>query len=247
MGGFRRGGQRRMLWAVVASLAIHATVIVGFALREPEPPVEARGGHGVAASITLGRGAVDGDDSTRAKPRESENQRVADEESIPAVRPDNAGDRSVTQESKSVETELEPAARLGAVEEGTGGTSESKTDSAVGAVFSSGGSGGDFSRGGSSVSNGVAVLIEPPRPLERIVPEYPRIARRRGLEGEVVIQVTISVSGDPLTATVISPSDHRVLNDAAIAAVQSARFQPGRVGDQPAEMSLSIRIVFELS
>lgn len=226
MSGFRRGGQRRMLWAVVVSLAIHALLIFVVVSREPEPPAVARG-HVLAATIVPGRAAVDGDGSGPAAVREVEDGEVGNVEPAPAVQQDTARERMATPDPEPDSHEQEPADTR----------NYSGNDGSLWAAAS----------GSTDTPRSVAARVELPRPLERIVPEYPRIARRRGLEGEVVIQVTISAFGDPLAAEIISPSDHRVLNDAAIAAVQAARFQPGLVGDQPTEMSLSIRIVFELS
>ncbi len=252
MGGFRRGGQRRMLWAVVVSVAIHAVLIAVFVSREPEPPSAAPQSRVLAATISFGRGAVDGDDSGPVHRRASVGERMQDADAPSTNQADIAGNRAAAPNLESGRAPHEPvvsntkpdsAGRLEAVGDSETDTSGSRSDSLDGESPSGGGS----STGRSSLSQSGAALVQPPQPVEPIVPEYPRIARRRGLEGEVVIRVTISLSGDPLSAEIVLPSDHRVLNDAAIAAVQGARFQPGRVGDQPTEMSMSIRIVFELS
>lgn len=89
--------------------------------------------------------------------------------------------------------------------------------------------------------------VQLPRPAEVIEPTYPLIARRRGIEGVVVIQVIVSPTGEQLESTVIYPSDHDLLNEAAIRAVNSARFVPGTVDNRPTEMSVLVRIVFALS
>lgn len=89
--------------------------------------------------------------------------------------------------------------------------------------------------------------VQLPRPAEVIEPTYPLIARRRGIEGVVVIRVIVSPTGEQLESTVISPSDHEFLNEAAIRAVNSARFVPGTVDNRPTEMSVLVRIVFALS
>ena len=232
MSGLRRSGQQRMVWAMVASLAIHALLLFVVVSREPEPPAVARG-HVLAATITPGRAAVDGDGSGLARHGEPEAEQVRAAEPVPTVRQDTVGERMPTRNSEPGSPEQEPA--------------DTYADSGNGVWLPAADFGGGSASGSADTPESVVERVELPRPIERIVPEYPRIARRRGLEGEVVIRVTISLSGDPLTAEIVSPSDHRVLNDAAIAAVQAARFRPGFVGDQPTEMSLSIRIVFELS
>ncbi|NBC28360.1 MAG: TonB family protein [Spirochaetes bacterium] len=89
--------------------------------------------------------------------------------------------------------------------------------------------------------------IELPRPVAEISPQYPVHARRRGIEGVVVIRVTISPSGEAVDTNIVSPSAHRQLNEAAVSAVRAARFKPGTIDESPSEMSVNIRIVFELS
>ena len=236
-----------MLRAMVASLAIHAALIVVFASREPEPPAVARGSRVLAATISSGRAAVDGDDSGSALRRGLDDEPVRDIGAAAADQPAPTRNDTLTPESEPTPVPRESGGSDAEVGVGMVGAHTSSADEGYGALMPVGGFGAGDAPENAVPEDRVALRVEPPRPVERIVPEYPRIARRRGLEGEVVIQVTISVSGDPRVAEIVSPSDHRVLNDAAIAAVQGARFQPGRVGGQPTEMSLSIRIVFELS
>jgi protein TonB len=62
--------------------------------------------------------------------------------------------------------------------------------------------------------------------LNRILPIYPRSARRRGREGSVTLQVTVSELGEVSDTEVVVSSGHRELDSAAESAVRSARFVP---------------------
>lgn len=53
-------------------------------------------------------------------------------------------------------------------------------------------------------------------------PHYPRIARRRGLEGTVLLEVFIDASGVPLRVEVARSSGHRILDEAAVQKVSES-------------------------
>lgn len=56
-------------------------------------------------------------------------------------------------------------------------------------------------------------------------PTYPRLAIKRGLEGEVKVKMTISAEGDLLDVVLIKSSGHEILDSAAMAAAKNWRFQ----------------------
>lgn len=55
-------------------------------------------------------------------------------------------------------------------------------------------------------------------------PDYPRIARRRGLEGTCLIEVLMDTQGDVITLALKQSTGHSVLDQAALAAVKSWKF-----------------------
>ncbi len=57
-------------------------------------------------------------------------------------------------------------------------------------------------------------------------PPYPRMARKRGLEGDVVLLVLVSDLGKVLNVEVESSSGHQVLDRAALQSVRKWRFHP---------------------
>lgn len=77
-------------------------------------------------------------------------------------------------------------------------------------------------------------------------PAYPPMARRLGLEGVVVLRVQVAASGVPEQVTVAKTSGARVLDDAAVRAVQGWTFVPARRGDTPVAHPVDVPIRFHL-
>ena len=75
--------------------------------------------------------------------------------------------------------------------------------------------------------------------------EYPPFAQKAGLEGMVVIHVIIDKEGRPDSAYVYK-SVHKMLDEAAVAAVLKQRFEPGRQRNRPVRVGLSIPVHFRL-
>ena len=102
-----------------------------------------------------------------------------------------------------------------------------------------------------------AVAVAPPSPpkvipasavqyLEPIVLEYPRLSKRAGETGRVMIRVFIDEAGLAKSAQVNRSSGHPRLDDAALDAVQKARFKPYTENGQPVAGWVFIPLEFEL-
>lgn len=76
---------------------------------------------------------------------------------------------------------------------------------------------------------------------------YPAFARRRRLEGTVVIHFTIGRSGALLAASVSRPAPHAVLDQAALDAVRSLAFPPAPDTVAGASFTYDVPVVFQLS
>lgn len=87
-----------------------------------------------------------------------------------------------------------------------------------------------------------------PRPLSRgnPAPRYPRFALRRGWEGEVVLRVRVTPSGEVDRVRVHISSGHALLDDSAVDAVRAWRFEPARRGDQPVMAVVRVPVLFRL-
>lgn len=77
-------------------------------------------------------------------------------------------------------------------------------------------------------------------------PEYPSGARRRGIEGEVVVKVTIRPDGSCSDAVVVESSGSESLDASALQAVLQWRYRPATRGGAPVESTQRVRFVFRL-
>ena len=77
-------------------------------------------------------------------------------------------------------------------------------------------------------------------------PEYPPAARRRGLEGTVLIRVLVNPDGIPGETRLVGPSGTDALDQAALAAVLRWRFTPAREGNLAIAHWVDIPITFRL-
>jgi protein TonB len=77
-------------------------------------------------------------------------------------------------------------------------------------------------------------------------PKYPRIARRRGYEGTVVMEVLVNRKGRVQAVRVHDSSGHTVLDKAAMTSVKKWLFEPGRRGKEKVDMWVKVPIRFRL-
>jgi protein TonB len=100
----------------------------------------------------------------------------------------------------------------------------------------------------SSPSGDERALVLSPVPCgDNLPPVYPRLARRRGQEGLVLLSVRVSLDGACLAVEVKMSSGHDALDRAARAAVERWRFEPARLDGAPVEAELEVPIRFQLT
>lgn len=91
---------------------------------------------------------------------------------------------------------------------------------------------------------------EPPRYnadyLSNPPPHYPMTARRRGIEGTVLVRAEISANGECLRAELKKSSGAEVLDHAALEAVKKWRFVPAKRGSQAVMAWVEVPITFKL-
>lgn len=78
-------------------------------------------------------------------------------------------------------------------------------------------------------------------------PEYPLAARRRGQQGAVLLNVTVSTTGRATEITVKQSSGFDLLDQAAARAVQTWEFEPARVGGIAVESKIEQAVRFKLT
>lgn len=86
-----------------------------------------------------------------------------------------------------------------------------------------------------------------PEPLpDNPAPDYPRIARRRGWQGVVILSVRVLETGVVDDAFVLVTSGRDVLDESALEAVLGWRFEPARYDGEPVAGRRDVAIRFEL-
>jgi protein TonB len=86
----------------------------------------------------------------------------------------------------------------------------------------------------------------PPKVLNWTDPPYPEQARQQGVEGTVVLQLTVRADGSPSDVQVSRSSGHAALDEAAIAHVRRARFSPALKDGGAVSMTMTFRVKFRL-
>lgn len=93
-------------------------------------------------------------------------------------------------------------------------------------------------------------VIEPPRYnaayLSNPPPAYPLAARRRGVEGTVLVRAEISAGGECQRAELKKTSGHEMLDQAALEAVKKWHFLPAKRGSQAVVAWVEVPITFKL-
>ena len=93
-----------------------------------------------------------------------------------------------------------------------------------------------------------AQILREARPMYRTnpSPHYPRLARKRGYEGTVVLEVLVDPNGRVKDLQVFKSGGYAILDKAAVASVKTWLFEPGMRGDEKVEMWVKIPIRFQL-
>ncbi|OAN17699.1 energy transducer TonB [Photobacterium jeanii] len=99
----------------------------------------------------------------------------------------------------------------------------------------------------SSGVNSQPKLVSQPTFATRPSPvQYPRIAKRRGIEGQVLVEIWIDSSGKQVKQRLIKSSGANVLDDAAIAAIKDWKFSSHIIDGQAIAHRVQIPVRFKL-
>lgn len=91
----------------------------------------------------------------------------------------------------------------------------------------------------------IEVAEIPPVPVEQPAPIYPELARLSGIEGRVIVRVTVGITGKVEEATVVVGA-HELLDEAALAAARQWVFVPARQQSVPVATWVHIPFRFSL-
>lgn len=82
--------------------------------------------------------------------------------------------------------------------------------------------------------------------LNNPAPEYPSQAKRRGMEGLVMLRVVVTEEGLARTVSVAKTSGFAMLDSSAVETVRRWKFIPARQGNQPVTAQVMVPIEFRL-
>jgi TonB family protein len=105
-------------------------------------------------------------------------------------------------------------------------------------LFSSSAGGGGGGSGGAGGTH--------PRYAENPNPPYPREARERGHQGEVLLRVEVLVNGRVGQIEIKRSSGHESLDQSALSTVKQWKFVPAKKGENPVPLWVHIPIKFQL-
>lgn len=102
-----------------------------------------------------------------------------------------------------------------------------------------------FGETGAEKPSGTVQMAYPRYKINKMVP-YPGLARKRGQEGTVVLQVLVNREGRVDDLKIETSSGFGLLDRTAVAAVKDWSFEPGRKDRNPIAMWVRVPIVFTL-
>ena len=91
-----------------------------------------------------------------------------------------------------------------------------------------------------------AIRMARPMYRENPPPVYPKLARKRGFEGTVIIQVLVNKQGLVDDLQIDLSSNHAMLDRAAFNSVKKWHFEPGRRGNEKIDMWVKVPVTFTL-
>ena len=91
-----------------------------------------------------------------------------------------------------------------------------------------------------------AKIDAPPKPNKAIKPDYPKGARQRGEQGDVVLEIRVNAAGIVDRVDVVSPSGFSELDEAAVRAARAARFTPAKSGGSAVASTARLTLTFKL-
>lgn len=91
-----------------------------------------------------------------------------------------------------------------------------------------------------------ARIEAPPRAKRNIRPEYPKGARQRGEQGEVVVEIRVNERGGVDDVKVAVTSGFAELDEAAVRAAKAAKFSPARSGREAVASTARLKLQFKL-
>ncbi len=87
---------------------------------------------------------------------------------------------------------------------------------------------------------------EAPQLIKMVTPEYPEIARKAGVEGQVIMQIVVDEEGNVLQADVVFAQPAGIFEEAAVKAMLQWKFKPAKQRDKAIKVRMGQRMDFSL-
>ena len=91
-----------------------------------------------------------------------------------------------------------------------------------------------------------AKIDAPPKPHKAIKPDYPKGARQRGEQGEVILEIRVNAAGIVDRVDIVSSCGFSELDEAAVRAARTARFTPAKSGGSAVASTARLKLDFKL-
>jgi protein TonB len=91
------------------------------------------------------------------------------------------------------------------------------------------------------------VVDEPPKPRQRVQPEFPERARQRGISGYVTLRIKVGADGNVETVRVVEANPPGIFEEPAIASIKRWQFSPALYQGDPVEVWANQTLRFELN
>lgn len=91
-------------------------------------------------------------------------------------------------------------------------------------------------------------VVREARPIYRKnpPPEYPKLARKRGYQGTVILEVLVDCNGRAADLRIFTSTGYPILDRVAMGSVKNWLFEPGMRGNKKVEMWVRVPIRFQL-
>lgn len=95
--------------------------------------------------------------------------------------------------------------------------------------------------------NNAPTLVEKANVLSTVSPKYPRLAKRRGIEGVAMYEILLDANGKQVKQTLIDSSGTKMLDKAALDAIKKWEFSPHIMNGQAIAHRVHIPVRFTLN
>jgi TonB family protein len=88
--------------------------------------------------------------------------------------------------------------------------------------------------------------LVPPKAESLVQPTYPESARKAGIEGTAIVEVTLSADGTVRGCSLATSSGNELLDAAAVGAAQTSKFAPGTKDGKQVVTKIKVPFRFKL-